>query len=170
MELSELLIDTFGRVSEHVHEAVAGLDAESLRTPPEPGTNPIGWLIWHLARGEDYQIAEVSGFDQVWIEGDCAAGFGVTADADNIGYGHSWAEVMTIRAGSADALVDYYAAVAAQTRRFLETLTPEDLDRVVDTNWDPPVTLGVRLISIADDGIQHGGQAAYARGMLERRR
>jgi len=28
------------------------------------------------------------------------------------------------------------------------------------------VTLGVRLVSIADDGLQHLGQAAYVRGLL----
>ena len=32
------------------------------------------------------------------------------------------------------------------------------------------VTLGVRLVSIADDDIQHAGQAKYVRGLLERRR
>ena len=49
----------------------------------------------------------------------------------------------------------------------LQALTPADLDRVVDEDWDPPVTLGVRLVSIADDGLQHLGQAAYARGQLQ---
>ncbi|HSB84955.1 MAG TPA: DinB family protein [Ilumatobacteraceae bacterium] len=170
MELNEVLIDLFGRVGEHVHEAVEGLDAEMLRTPPEPGTNPIGWLIWHVARGEDYQIAEVSGQEQVWTKGDWARSFGVTPDPNNMGYGHSWPEVMAIRPDSADALIDYYDAVAARTRPFLEKLTPKDLDGIVDRNWDPPVTMGVRLISIADDEIQHSGQAVYARGMLERRR
>jgi hypothetical protein len=48
----------------------------------------------------------------------------------------------------------------------LEGLTPDDLDRVVDKRWDPPVTLGVRLVSIADDSLQHAGQAAYVRGLL----
>ena len=33
----------------------------------------------------------------------------------------------------------------------LEASGPDDLDRVVDRRWDPPVTLGVRLVSIADD-------------------
>ena len=38
--------------------------------------------------------------------------------------------------------------------------------QAVDRRWDPPVTLGVRLISVADDDIQHAGQAAYVRGLL----
>ena len=59
--------------------------------------------------------------------------------------------------------------MAARTRSFLGSLTADDLDRVVDEAWDPPVTLGVRLVSIADDDIQHAGQAAYVRGLLARR-
>lgn len=43
---------------------------------------------------------------------------------------------------------------------------PDDFDRVVDTAWDPPVTLGVRLVSVYDDATQHAGQAAYLRGLL----
>ncbi len=50
----------------------------------------------------------------------------------------------------------------------LRDLTPDDLDRVVDRRWDPPVTLGVRLVSVADDCLQHAGQAAYLRGLLGR--
>jgi hypothetical protein len=56
--------------------------------------------------------------------------------------------------------------VDARTRGMLERLGPDDLDRVVDQRWDPPVTMGVRLVSIADDCLQHVGQAAYVRGLL----
>ena len=52
-------------------------------------------------------------------------------------------------------------------RRCSSGLTPADLDVVVDERWDPPVTMGVRLVSIADDCLQHVGQAAYVRGLLD---
>jgi hypothetical protein len=39
----------------------------------------------------------------------------------------------------------------------------------VDDYWDPPVTLGVRLVSIISDDLQHVGQAAFIRGVIERR-
>lgn len=61
---------------------------------------------------------------------------------------------------------DIYAAVDARTRAMLEELSEDDLDRVVDERWTPAVTLGVRLASIADDCLQHVGQAAYVRGLL----
>jgi len=54
------------------------------------------------------------------------------------------------------------------SHRSLDGLAPGDLDRVVDRRWDPPVTLGVRLVSVADDSLQHLGQAAYIRGLLDR--
>jgi uncharacterized damage-inducible protein DinB len=169
MELHELLIDLFGRVAEHVHEAVDGLDVDALVTPPEPGANPIAWLVWHLTRVEDDHISEILEQEQEWISGKWAPRFGVAADAHNTGYGHSWKDVMSIRPESAEVLIDYYEAVAARTREFLLHTTPDDLDRIVDKRWDPPVTLGVRLVSVADDDIQHAGQASYVRGILDRR-
>jgi hypothetical protein len=48
-------------------------------------------------------------------------------------------------------------------------LVDADLDRVVDRSWDPPVTLGVRLVSVIADDLQHAGQAAFVRGILQRR-
>jgi hypothetical protein len=40
---------------------------------------------------------------------------------------------------------------------------------VVDTSWDPPVTLAVRLVSVVSDDLQHAGQAAYVKGVVQRR-
>lgn len=168
MELRELLIDLFERINEHVHEAVDGLDSQALVAAPEPGANPIGWLVWHLTRVQDDHIADILGQPQVWASGGWASRFGVTADPDNTGYGHSWDDVLTIRPESAEALIEYYEAVWACTRELLERTTPDDLDRIVDERWSPPVSMGVRLISIADDDIQHAGQAVYVRGMLDR--
>jgi uncharacterized damage-inducible protein DinB len=59
--------------------------------------------------------------------------------------------------------------VHGRTAEFLQGLSDEDLDRVVDERWDPPVTLGVRLVSVIGDDLQHAGQAALLRGLLERR-
>ena len=169
MELHELLIDLFERIPEHIHEAVDGLDPDALVTPPEPGANPIGWLIWHLTRVQDDHVSELMDREQEWISGKWSTRFGVAADPHNTGYGHSWKDVMSIRPESTDVLIQYYDAVAAHTRELLATITAKDLDRIVDKRWDPPVTLGVRLISVVDDDIQHAAQASYVRGILDRR-
>lgn len=163
-----MLIELFDRVPGHVREAVEGLTAAELATAPEPGANPIGWLVWHLTRVQDDHVSELIPDEQVWTTGDWAPRFGLTPDPANTGYGHSPNQVAAVRPESADVLVGYHDAVAGRTREFLNRLTPADLDRVIDTRWDPPVTLGVRLVSVVDDDIQHAGQAKYARGLLAR--
>ncbi|WP_328364945.1 DinB family protein [Micromonospora zamorensis] len=167
MDVSDLLTETYDRLPDLVRTAVDGLSPEQLRHQPGPGTNSIGWLVWHLTRVQDHHVADLLDAEQIWVSGDWADRFGLTADPDNTGYGHSPAQVAAVRPESAQALIDYYEAVASRTGSFVAGLRPADLDRVVDEAWDPPVTLGVRLVSIAEDDLQHVGQAAYVRGLIE---
>ncbi|MEE2527559.1 DinB family protein [Pseudarthrobacter sp. J75] len=164
MQSNELLLDTFGRIRETVEETLDGVDAAALVRRPGGSGNSIAWLIWHLGRVEDVQVAEVAGLDQVWTAQDFAGRFGLALPVSDTGYGHSSAEVDAVRAEAADLLA-YYDAVHRQTVEFLRSLTDEALDRVVDTHWDPPVTLGVRLVSTFADCLQHVGQAAYVKGL-----
>ena len=166
MDVGELLTEAFDRLPGLVRSAVEGLSPQQLTWVPAPGANSIGWLVWHLTRVQDDHVADLLGTDQVWVSGDWADRFGLPADAHNTGYGHAAHEVATVRPQSAQARVEYYDAVAARTRDLLRDVTPKALDRVVDDRWDPPVTLGVRLISIVNDDDQHVGQAAYVRGLL----
>jgi len=164
----ELLLDLFSRVDEHVHDAVDGLNTEQLHFAPARDANTIGWLVWHLTRVQDDHIAEILERSQVWSEGDWPRRFGCPDGYDDTGYGHSPHEMLAVRPESGDALIEYYEAVAARTRQLLDSLDAAALDRVVDRRFKPPVTLGVRLISIADDDIQHAGQANYVRGIVDR--
>jgi DinB superfamily len=162
MDVSELLAELFSRVDEHVQEVLDGVGTEELLEAPAPGSNPIGWLLWHLTRVQDMHIAEILEEEQVWVQPGWSDRFGLTPDPGNVGYGHSPDQVLAVRP-------DGPAAVSARTRTLLSALTPDALDRIVDRRWDPPVTMGVRLVSIADDDIQHAGQAAYVKGLLQRR-
>ncbi len=167
--LKDVLLDLLGRVDEHVHEALDGIDPALVDVAPEPGSNPIGWMVWHLIRVQDSHIAELTGEPQVWEGDGWPARFGLKPNPHNHGWGHTEAEVAAVKPESPDALLEYLAAVSTVTRAYIEGLTPDDMSRIVDERWDPPVTLAVRLVSILDDDIQHGGQAAYVRGLLERR-
>ena len=102
----------------------------------------------------------------MWVSGDWAANFGLDADPSNTGYGHTAEQVLAVRPERAEVLLGYLEAVNTRTRGMLRELAPSDLDRIVDTRWDPPVTMGVRLVSVADDSLQHLGQAAYVRGLV----
>ena len=169
MRTNEVLLELYGRLPDLVRAAVDGLTPDELTRPPAPGANPVGWLVWHLTRVQDDHIAEVAGGPQVWQDGDWAPRFGLDPGSTETGYGWSAEQVAALRPESAEVLVAYYDAVAERTTAFLATLTDDDLDRVVDERWDPPVTLGVRLFSVVGDDLQHAGQAAYVRGLLERR-
>ncbi len=167
MDVAALLLELYGRIPPLAHEVVGGVEPSQLAMAPGPGANTIAWLVWHLTRVQDHHGAEILGDEQIWVRGDWAARFGLDPDPTDTGYGHNAEQVAGVRPVDADVLLGYLDAVDARTRAMLAELTPADLDRVVDRRWDPPVTLGVRLVSIADDGLQHVGQAAYIRGLLD---
>lgn len=100
------------------------------------------------------------------MSGDRASRFGLDPDPSNTGYGHTAEDISAVRPDGHGALVEYLDTVCRRTRDMLERVSPVDLDRIVDRRWDPPVNMGVRLVSVADDSLQHLGQAAYARGLL----
>jgi uncharacterized damage-inducible protein DinB len=168
VNVAELIGDAFDRVREVLHHAVDGLSPTELAERLDPGANSIAWLAWHLARVQDDHIAEVAGSGQVWTTAGWADRFGLPLDASDTGYGHTDDEVGQVRA-SADLLTGYYDAVHEVTTRYVRGLSDADLDRIVDEGWDPAVTLGVRMVSVISDGLQHAGQAAYVRGVLARR-
>jgi Protein of unknown function (DUF664) len=168
MDVSEFLTDALGRVREQVPDLVAGLDDDDLAWRPDPEANSIAWLVWHLSRIEDDHVAGVAGSEQVWVADDWAGRFDLPFPTGEHGYSMSSDDVGKVRV-SGDLLAGYYDAVAARSAEFVATLSDDDLDRVVDEQWDPPVTLGVRLVSVVNEVNAHLGQAQYVRGMLERR-
>ncbi|GAA4259657.1 mycothiol transferase [Dactylosporangium darangshiense] len=167
MQVNELLVEGYGRLPDLVRGAVQGLTAEQLHWAPRPGANSIGWLVWHLTRVQDDHVTELlDGAEQLWVTGAYAKGCGLKAQASDTGYGHTPEQVAAVRPESPEVLLEYFDDVYARTRAFIARLTPADLSRIVDERWDPPVSLGVRLVSVLDDDTQHVGQAAYVRGIL----
>jgi len=162
--IQDLLRDAFTRLIEHVDEITEGLTDEVSGYRPAPNANSIAWLIWHSARQHDAQLCHIAGTEQVWTRDGWVDRFGLDLPRDAHGYGHTPEEVGKVRA-SADLLAGYYHAVHKATLEYIASVTAEELSRVVDTNWNPPVTASVRLVSIIDDSAQHLGQAAYVRGI-----
>jgi uncharacterized damage-inducible protein DinB len=166
MDAKDILLDGFGRLPDEVRGAAQGLTAEQLRWAPAKGANTVGWLVWHLTRVQDSHLAELLDEEQIYVTGDWGPKFGLKSDPSDTGYGHSTTDISKVEPRRAQVLLDYYQAVHDRTVAYVSGLTPADLDRVVDERWDPPVTLGARLVSVIDDDAQHAGQAAYVRGLL----
>ncbi|MEU1982887.1 DUF664 domain-containing protein [Nocardia sp. NPDC019395] len=168
MNSVEMLTDAFDRIREVVHESVEGLDADALNYRVDPAANSISWLVWHLTRVQDEHLAELAGTESFWSGRGWYERFDLPIDRQATGYGDTPDDIARVRA-PAELLTGYYDAVHAHTVRFVGTLTDSDLATVVDENWNPPVTMGVRLVSVIADDLQHAGQAAFLRGVAARR-
>jgi len=164
-----LLIDAFGRIRDVVHHAAKGLSPEQLSASVGDGANSIGWLLWHLSRIQDDHVAELAGTEQVWTADGWAERFGLPFEVRATGYGHTSSDVARVGGISRDRFIGYHDDVHDRTVRYLSTLTDTDLDRIVDHRWTPAVTIAMRLVSVISDDLQHTGQAAFVRGMLDRR-
>jgi hypothetical protein len=160
----ELLRDAFTRLIEHVDELTDGLTDEQAGYRPSPSANSIAWLIWHSARVQDIQLAPIAGVEQVWTRDGWVDRFGLDLPRNDTGFGHGPEQVAKVQA-PADLLAGYYHAVHKLTLEFVAGVTAEDLARIVDGHWEPPVTASARLVSIIDDCAQHLGQAAYLLGI-----
>ncbi|MEU5880098.1 DUF664 domain-containing protein [Spirillospora sp. NPDC047279] len=166
MTSSELLTDAFERIRDVVHGVVEGSSADDLAFRVDGRSNSIAWLVWHLTRVQDDHIADAAGLEQVWTAQGWADRLDLALNPLDTGYGHTTDQVAAVRVASGDLLTGYHDAVHEQTVEYVRTLKDDDFARIVDEAWDPPVTLGVRLVSVVSDDLQHAGQAAFVRGLL----
>lgn len=165
----DLLADAYGRIRQTVHRATEGLDADGLAFRPDPGANSIAWLVWHLTRIQDDHVAEIADRDQTWIGDGWHERLGLPFDPGDTGFAHTAEQVGLVQPDNPGPLLAYHDAVIERTLADLTTIDGGELDRVIDATHDPPTTVGVRLVSVLSDNLQHAGQARYVRGMLDRR-
>ncbi len=166
---SELLTDSFDRIRSIVHLTTNDLTPDELTYRVDNEANSIAWLIWHLTRIQDDHLAEIMGREQLWNAEGWAGDYDLPFPMDATGYGHSSDEVAAVQGITAQQLVSYHDAVCDRTIDYVAELSDNELARIIDDSWDPPVTLAVRLISVIADGMQHIGQAAFIKGIIERR-
>ena len=168
MDWKELLEDAYNRVPWLIENVLNELTPEDIDWQPSPDTNPIGWLVWHLTRQQDAQIASLIGEEQLWIRDGWHERFGREQEPRDVGFGFEPEQVAAFKSPDNKILLGYLKASVARTLGYLKGLTQEDLDRELDEpQYSPLPTLGVRIISILDDCILHAGQAAYVRGLRQ---
>jgi hypothetical protein len=170
MSAAAILVEAFERIRGQVHRAVDGLDREALAYRPEPGANSIAWLVWHLTRVQDDHVATIAGREQVWVTSGWAAALGMDADPNRLGQGDGPAEVAALRPDGPSALLGYHAEVTDRSVAYLAGVDANELGRIIDRTYTPPVSVGVRLVSVLNDNLQHVGQARYLRGIIDRLR
>lgn len=168
MEWRDLILDGYGRVPEILEEALSGLTWDDLDTQPNPDCNSMGWLAWHLTRVQDDHVADLMGEEQLWAADGWHARFKRSPDPTDVGWGHTSEQVAAFRSPDVETLLGYHRAVLERTKAYIAALPDAELGRELDEPWFQPLpTVGVRLVSIMDDNLQHAGQVAYLRGLLK---
>lgn len=168
MEWQGLIADGYGRVLQVLEKSLDGLTQDDLNQQPHPDCNSMGWLTWHLTRVQDDHIAGLMGEEQLWTSGGWHTRFNHPPEPKDIGFGHSSEDVAVFRSPDVKTLLGYHRAVLEQTKDYITTLSLSGLDRELNEPWYQPLpTVGVRLISVLSDSLQHAGQVAYLRGLLK---
>ncbi|HSU73291.1 MAG TPA: DinB family protein [Terrabacter sp.] len=166
----DLMLDAFGRIRDGVPQVVDGLSVDELLWRPDADANHIAWLAWHLARQQDDQVAHLASEESAWLADGWVDRFGLPYPPDAHGWSMSSGDVGRFTVADPGLFGEYHADVHDRTAALVERLDADEYARVIDANWDPPVTVGMRLVSVLDDAAKHLGQAEYVRGLVERRR
>lgn len=170
MDTKDLALDVLDRVHGVLQRVLRDLGGDELHRLPHPESNSIAWLVWHLTRVQDVSVSGLAEQDQVWVSEGWHATFGMEADLEQDGFGHTPEDVASFRAPSAQALLDYHESVLACSKAYVSGLAPEGFDRELNQpQYQPLPTVGVRLVSVISDNLQHAGQAAYLLGLFQGR-
>jgi hypothetical protein len=165
MKWQQVLIDSFGRVAKGLEEALTGLSPGDLDEQPHSDCNSIGWLTWHLTRGQDAAISWLTGQKQIWIEDGWHTKFNRDPNPGDTGFGAKSEDVAAFKSPDAGALLGYHRAVFERSKQYLGTLSTEELERNLNNPAFPNVE--ALLVVILSDDLQHLGQVAYLRGLLK---
>ena len=165
MECQQLITDIYVRISQVLEQALEGLTVDDLNHQPRLDCNDIGWLTWHLTRGQDRAIADLMGEEQLWVKDHWHVRFSRPPDLNDTGFGHSSEDLAAFKSPDAKTLLGYHHAVLERTKRYISNLSATDLKRELNNPVFP--TVGARLVGGISDNLQHAGQVAYLHGLLK---
>jgi hypothetical protein len=160
-----LTLRLFRRVRDDVRTLIAGATAEELDR--RTAANSLGWLVWHISRGQDRNLSELTGTTQLWLAEDWAGRFGRQADPSDTGFGHSTDQAAAFRSPSVDILLAYHEATYGLAEDYLASAADEDLGRpVTSPTLGNTHTVEERLAGQLHDSFAHAGQIGLLRGAL----
>ncbi|WP_019777148.1 DinB family protein [Streptococcus sobrinus] len=162
----ELSIDTLERAQERFLETLDQMTVEEANTMPKPLIKSVTWLIWHSSRVLDYQISPLTGLPQLYETAGFKERFNLDLPDDTQDWRHTPQEAAKVVVSDKQVLKDYLQASMERTKAYFAQLDEADLADVIDRNWTPAVTRGVRIVSTVDDIVMHSGQAVYSRRLV----
>ena len=157
----------YDRIGGVLERALSGLTPEQLSAQPAAEGNPIGWLAWHLARVHDSNFSSLLGEDEAWTADGWHRRFGMESNVGT-GVGTSLDQVRAFDPVGAETLLGYFGAARAKSRRYLDALAGDALERPSPVGIPRNETVAVSIARLTGDLIQHIGQIAYVRGLIDR--
>jgi len=165
MNWHTMIVNIFENLSMVIGRTLDGLTQEELNKQPAPDCNSIGWLVWHIFRGQDLAVAGLMGKEQLWIKDGWHAKFDRPPEPMDFGLGHTPEDLAAFKSPDVKTLLEYHQVVQEQTKQYLTNLSERELDRKLDHPVFP--TVGARIIAMLSDNFQHAGQAGYVRGLIQ---
>jgi len=166
METSGFILDTFEYMQQAVSTAVDGLNSDELTWCPGPGTNSIGFILWHQLRCEDIYVQNIiQGRPQVWVSDKWYEKLNLPESPQDVGYGYTAEQVAAFHVPELKDLLGYAEATRARTVEYLRATTPGKLDEVIQTTFLGELTIGQIFATLLCEITQHIGQIAYLRGL-----
>ncbi|MFC2060072.1 DinB family protein [Chloroflexota bacterium] len=165
MECWQLIVDTYERSSQALERALEGLTQDDLNQQPNPDSNSMGWIVWHLTRIQDRAIADLTGEEQLWIKDTWHSKFNRPADPQDVGVRHMPEDLAAFKSPDVQTLLAYHQAVLQVSKRYISNLSQTDLDRWL--GHPRYATVGARLVVLISENLQHAGQVAYVHGLLK---
>ena len=163
METKEFIHLTLESLQRNLDAVLDGLTPAEVVWQPAVSLNPIGLILFHTGRSEDFFIQElVRGQPQVWSRDKWYQRFRLPEEER--GRHYKAEQVNAFASPDLGELRDYFAAVRAATLDCLKSLTPADFERKVTTPRGENTVSGF-FSNIINHGAQHTGEISYLRGL-----
>ncbi|MDT2600908.1 DinB family protein [Enterococcus hulanensis] len=166
MENTQFAMEMLDRAQERFEDTFDQMTTEEANQMPAPLIKSVVWLMWHTARELDMQISDLNDTEHLWTSAGWSEKFALDLPDDTEDYRHTPEEAAKVIVTDRQLVLDYLSDSIAFTKQYLNKIDESSLADVIDTNWNPPVTRQVRIISAIDDAVMHSGQAVYTRRMV----
>lgn len=166
MDGMQVAMEMLDRAEERLVDTFNQMTTAEANTMPAPLIKSVTWLMWHTARELDLQISDLNETEALWTSAGWTEKFALDLPDDTEDYRHTPEEAAKVVISDRQLPLGYLRASVELTKQYLEKVDENSLADVIDTNWNPPVTRQVRIISIIDDAVMHSGQAVYTRRLV----
>ena len=162
MEAKELILRSLEQSQGYLTRALDGLTQEEVAWSPKAECNSIAFILWHIARVEDFFVNRViQRENELYESGGWQEKLGTPVKA----YQYSAEELQAWQVPKLEDLREYFNSVREKTLAFLNSIPPEKLSEVPRPDRSPD-SIGTTLSRISTEIAMHVGQIAYLRGML----